>query len=101
MGTTHWAVVGALWAVTLMCGCVPAKGQLVFPFMYEEVEMRIPDEGEFLCVDCGDVDVDDEGALCGECWQQQGEWQLEDSTDNMVRRYMREALEQEWREGKL
>lgn len=39
MGTAHWAVVGQVWEEHVMCGCVPFKGQLSFPFM-EGVDMR-------------------------------------------------------------
>lgn len=101
MAAAYRAVVGAVWAA-VMCGCVPFTAQLSFPFMYEEEEnMRIPDDGEFLCVMCQDVPVDDEQELCGECQMEQAEQMRDDGFDAFVRRYMREALEQEQREGKL
>lgn len=65
--------------------------------------MRLPSDGEFLCASCGDVDVDDELDLCGECQQEEQEWLQDEVADSVAkwRVYMKEQLALEQGEGQL
>lgn len=41
-------------------------------------------EPEYLCVDCGDVEVSDEGERCVECWMSLDARRREDNADRVM-----------------